>query len=337
MTLNDHMMNPAFGNILIAPESVVMIQKPEETYKPPLVIYHGNCADGFSAAWVFWQHAMKEDLKYEFHAGVYGKHDYPDVTGKIVYLVDFSYSLEEVQKMLKKARMVILIDHHKTAIESLSILGNPSAKLYDKRFKMYTDLERSGAMLAWDFLYNIEYDWETIPVTSAAYIHPPRLLEHVQDRDLWKFKLPQTRDVSANLFSYGYTFENWDRLMKMNVTDTLHFSSAGAAIERKHFKDIKELLKLCKRPMNIGGYLVPVASIPYTMSSDAGAIMAGEFEDGTKFAACYIDTAMERIFSLRSVQGAGLDVSLIAKEYGGGGHKHAAGFKVPRDHILARN
>jgi nanoRNase/pAp phosphatase (c-di-AMP/oligoRNAs hydrolase) len=31
-----------------------------------------------------------------------------------------------------------------------------------------------------------------------------------------------------------------------------------------------------------------------------------------------------------------MDVSEIAKEYGGGGHAKAAGFKVSRDHFLAR-
>jgi nanoRNase/pAp phosphatase (c-di-AMP/oligoRNAs hydrolase) len=36
------------------------------------------------------------------------------------------------------------------------------------------------------------------------------------------------------------------------------------------------------------------------------------------------------IFSLRSTE-EGLDVSEIAKLYGGGGHKHAAGFKVPHE------
>jgi nanoRNase/pAp phosphatase (c-di-AMP/oligoRNAs hydrolase) len=31
-----------------------------------------------------------------------------------------------------------------------------------------------------------------------------------------------------------------------------------------------------------------------------------------------------------------MDVSAIALQYGGGGHEHAAGFKVDRDHELAK-
>ena len=54
----------------------------------PLVIYHGNCADGFSAAWCFWR-KYGEDADY--HAGVY-QQDPPDVTGRAVFLVDLATS-----------------------------------------------------------------------------------------------------------------------------------------------------------------------------------------------------------------------------------------------------
>jgi uncharacterized protein len=79
-----------------------------------------------------------------------------------------------------------------------------------------------------------------------------------------------------------------------------------------------------KRRMNIGGHNVPVANLPYTLSSDAGHLMG----KGEPFAACYMDDPTGRTFSLRSAPD-GIDVSEIAKNYGGGGHKHAAGFKVP--------
>jgi oligoribonuclease NrnB/cAMP/cGMP phosphodiesterase (DHH superfamily) len=97
----------------------------------------------------------------------------------------------------------------------------------------------------------------------------------------------------------------------------------GEAIERKHFKDIDELLKVTTRELIIGGVTVPVANLPYTFVSDA----AGKLSIGKPFAACYWDTPNGRTFGLRS-QKDGLDVSEIAKYYGGGGHKHAAGFTV---------
>ena len=45
------------------------------------------------------------------------------------------------------------------------------------------------------------------------------------------------------------------------------------------------------------------------------------------FAACYYETEKGRVYSLRS-QEYGVDVSVIAALFGGGGHKNAAGFRV---------
>lgn len=273
--------------------------------KKPLVIYHGNCADGFSAAWCFWR---KYGDDCEYMAGVY-QQEPPDVTGRCVYLVDFSYKRPVVLRMLEQATHVVLVDHHKTAIEDL-------AGIESEKFSTITDLNRSGATLAWDLLFP----------------HEPRplLLGHIEDRDLWRFKLPGTREIQACVFSHEYTFEQWDRLMAAGQSELLQMTVAGAAIERKHHKDVAELVAVCKRRMIIGGHDVPVASLPYTLTSDAGHLMA----QGEPFAACYWDTETARVFSLRSSD-EGLDVSEIAKQYGGGGHVRAAGFSVPRDHELA--
>lgn len=269
----------------------------------PLVIYHGNCADGFSGAWCFWR---KYGDGADYFAASYQK-DPPDVTGRVVYLVDFSYKRDVVKAMIQSALSVTLVDHHKTALEDLD--GLPG-------LFMYTDLERSGATLAWDFLFPGE--------------NRPLLLGHVEDRDLWRFRLPGTREIQAVMFSHEYSFELWDRMMAADRAELTQMTVAGAAIERKHHKDIAELLKTCKRRMVIGGHDVPVANMPGTMASDAGHILA----QGERFAAIYWDTADGRKFSLRAADD-GDDVAEIAKAYGGGGHAKAAGFTVPRDHPLA--
>ncbi|WP_187702434.1 hypothetical protein [Burkholderia gladioli] len=269
----------------------------------PLVIYHGNCADGFSGAWCFWR---KYGDQADYVAASYQK-DPPDVAGRVVYLVDFSYKRDVVAQLLELAESVTLIDHHKTALEDLA--GLPG-------LVTFTDLERSGATLAWDFLFPTE--------------PRPLLLGHVEDRDLWRFKLAGTREIQAFVFSQEYSFGMWDKLMAADQAELIKMTAAGAAIERKHHKDVAELVRTCKRTMNIAGHDVPVASLPYTMSSDAGHLMA----QGQPFAACYWDTPSGRTFSLRSTD-VGLDVAEIAAVYGGGGHKHAAGFTVAADHSLA--
>lgn len=271
----------------------------------PLVIYHANCADGFSAAWCFWR---KYGARADYVPGVYQTPP-PPVRGRDVCLVDFSYKRAVVEAMIHEARSVTLIDHHKSALEDLKDLPG---------LAQFTDIERSGATLAWDFLFPDE--------------PRPPLLDHIEDRDLWRFMLPGTREIQAAVFSFGYSFRKWDELMALDEDGLARLAIEGAAIERKHHKDVAELLAVCQRRMVIAGHDVPVASLPYTLVSDAAHAMA----EGEPFAACYWDTAAGRTFGLRS-NGDGLDVSGVAQLYGGGGHKHAAGFSVPRDHELARS
>lgn len=268
----------------------------------PLVIYHGNCADGFGAAWVF---QSRNPQGYDFHPGIY-QNDPPDVTGREVYLLDFSYKRPVVEAMLEKAASVTLIDHHKTALDDLGPIM--------PRMRCHCGLDHSGAMLAWQFMY------EDAP--------PPPLLKHIEDRDLWRFALPYTREIQANVFSHPYDFEVWDKLMVQPIEELV---AEGKAIERKHHKDIEELVGVFRYHRTIGGHTVPVANLPYTLTSDAGHLMAR----GHAFAACYWDTPEGRVYSLRSTD-EGLDVGEIAKQYGGGGHRNAAGFRVPYTHPLGQ-
>jgi oligoribonuclease NrnB/cAMP/cGMP phosphodiesterase (DHH superfamily) len=150
----------------------------------PLCIYHGNCADGFTAAWVVnkWYgegHIDREPM--EFHPGVYQEPP-PDVAGRDVIMVDFSYKRPVLEEMAKKANSILILDHHKTAQEDLA---EPIEGVV-----VEFDLERSGAMMAWNHYF---------PGKLA-----PRLIEHVQDRDLWRFNLPLTRDIQAAIFSYPH-------------------------------------------------------------------------------------------------------------------------------------
>lgn len=291
--------------------------------------------DGFTAAWVvrkYWAELyMGIPPQFSFHPGVYNDPP-PDCTGKDVIIVDFSYKLDVMQQIYAVCNSLTILDHHKTAIDSLEWWINDvevSRQGKPKDLFAVFDLERSGAMLAWNHFF---------PDQPA-----PRFIEYVQDRDLWKFNMPAAREVNAYAFSCEYDFETWDKLMRPELIPDMIVG--GAAIERKHHKDIAELVKVCARWAWISNHFVPIASLPYTLTSDAGHLMCKQVEAGilvssarsqwAQFAACYYDTREHRVFSLRSLDD-GADVSLIAKEFGGGGHKHAAGFRVPRNHYLAQ-
>lgn len=274
-----------------------------------LCIYHRGCADGFGAAWAVWK-ALGDGV--EFHPGVYGAAP-PDVTGRDVILVDFSYKRPVMEAMCQSAASITLLDHHKTAAEELDGLGDgPGIAI---PVFVCIDMEKSGAVLAWE------------------HFHPgkviPRLLQHVQDRDLWRFALSNTREIIACLFSHPFDFGQWDRLAAEIERDPTTILIEGAAIERKLHKDVGELLSTSARVMTIGGYSVPVANLPFTLASDAGNLLCQRSMDGIAppFAGIYYDRPSGRTFSLRSV--GDFDVSEIARKYGGGGHKNAAGFRVP--------
>ena len=280
-----------------------------------LCIYHGNCADGFGAAWAV-RHALGE--RVEFHPGVYGDPP-PDVSGRHVLMVDFSYKREVLEAMGKLAKTILILDHHKTSAEDLAGFKEvaPYAVWYDNTLDMVAegdppiavlfDMGRSGAGITWDYFFSPE--------------PRPELIDHIEDRDLWRFDLDGTRAIQAAVFSYPYDFEIWDNLMDADLSA---LEIEGEAIERKHFKDIEELLAVTKRRMTIGGYTVWVANLPYTLTSDAGHQLC-EVAQAGPFGVCYWDTPDGRVFSLRSV--GDFDVSEIAKKYGGGGHRNAAGFR----------
>jgi uncharacterized protein len=264
-----------------------------------LCIYHGNCLDGFGAAWAV-RHALGDDV--EFYKGIHQQSP-PDVDGLNVLLVDFSYKKDVLDEMLKTAASITILDHHISAQDELSEL------LASGRIKGMFDMKKSGAMLAWQW-FN--------PGQQA-----PDLIAYIQDRDLWSFELAGSREINSALSSYAFDFDVWDRLMSGNKQAIDVLRREGEAIERKLQKDIQTLIDSGVRRMLIGGYDVPVLNAPSAYVSDAGHIMS----IGEPFAACYWDHASGRSFSLRS-SAEGIDVAEVSKKYGGGGHRNAAGFTV---------
>lgn len=261
-----------------------------------ICIYHANCTDGFGAAWAI--HRRWPDA--QFISAQYGTLP-PDCAGARVLIVDFSYPCDALIAMATLAEHITVIDHHKTAQADLAGLNHP-------KIKVIFDMERSGAALAWQFAFP---DHEV-----------PPLLLHIEDRDLWKWSMYMTREIIAGLNSYPQTFKEWDDIF--DYRSHIDLRAEGVVIERKYQQDLKRLIDSPWRTIKIGGHIVPVGNIDMIFASDA----LHEKGKGKPFAAAYVDLHDKRIFSLRSAPD-GLDVSDIAKLYGGGGHKHAAGFKMP--------
>jgi hypothetical protein len=256
-----------------------------------LCIYHGNCPDGFGAAYAVWK---RFGDSVEFYPATHGDPP-PDVTGRDVIMVDFSYKRPVLTKMLEQCKSMIILDHHKTAQADLEGLVDP-------KLTLVFDMDRSGAVITWQ------------------HFHPnsqiPRLLRHIQDRDLWTWKLENSRQILTALDTYDMRFEVWDTLS----VDRL--AVAGEYMVTYYSSIIGDMVDKAEL-MQLDGHVVPVINAPYFMASDLGNILAG----GYPFAVVYSVDSRGVRYSLRSVAG-GLDVSEIAKSHGGGGHFHAAGFQT---------
>jgi len=270
--------------------------------RKPLIIYHYPCLDGFTAAYIAWREFGYEGAEYV--PGSYSEQaEIPDVDDRIVYILDFSYPADVMREIARRAETVIVLDHHKSAEADLLPL------LEEGIIEGEFDMDRSGAGMTWDF-FNV--DEPRIP-----------FINYVEDRDIWRKELPDCEEINLAMFSYEYTFENWDTFC--GSIDWL--KDQGKAIHRKHMKDIHELIEQ-KMLLTIGGYEnIPTVNANYFFGSDLAAILAVDEPFGAYF---WLNAKGEFCFGLRSNADdpKAADVSLIATAYGGGGHKHAAGFRV---------
>lgn len=264
----------------------------------PLVIYHAHCADGWAAAWAAYRRSASwatSTAEPELLPASYGD-DPPEVDGRDVLIVDFSYPRETMLEMHGRARSLLVFDHHKSAAEALA--GLPFAVF---------DMERSGAGLVWDELTG----------------HEPRpwIVDYVEDRDLWRWALPDSRAVSAYLRTIPFELGAWFDVQ----ADGLEVAKARGqsilayvdALVRSHVERAA--------PATIGGHTVPVVNATAVVSE-----VGNELAASAPFAAVWSVAADgSYLYSLRSCASNPdhVDVSEIARRYGGGGHRHAAGFR----------
>jgi oligoribonuclease NrnB/cAMP/cGMP phosphodiesterase (DHH superfamily) len=255
----------------------------------PLVIHH-NDNDGFCAAWVAKNALEKLSELPEFFEANYGQEP-PDVTDRDVFILDFSYKRPVLEQMKAAARSILVIDHHETAKDELAGLDY-----------CIFEIGKAGCQL------------------TREYFNEPRhwLIDYVEDRDLWKFDLWHSKEINAAIASYPKTFDEWDKLARCQNREQIR--GEGIAILRYQERLIE---RACAFPEEIiiDGHKIPIINATM-LQSEIGQRLA----EGKPFAATFTQKIDgKRTYSLRSDPN-GLDVSVIARKHGGGGHKHAAGY-----------
>lgn len=278
-----------------------------EILKPDICIYHGDCQDGFGAAWAVW----KRWPDVEFIPGVHGNEP-PFITGKNILIVDFSYKRPVLETMAYHSKSLTIIDHHKTAQADLEGFEKWSEEHgAGARVKTIFDMNSSGAVLTWKAIH---------PIRAT-----PSLLKFIEDRDLWQFKLSGTKEVSLALSIYPMDFKVWDSLA-LSIDKLI---SEGENLLRHHNSTIEKLVAEAYL-VKWHDQMVPCCNVPHLFASDVGNALLKRFQDAP-FAMTSFRRGDKQIqVSLRS-EDHRLDVSEIAKAYGGGGHRNAAGFQWPTE------
>lgn len=323
----------------------------------PLVIYHANCTDGFGAAFAAW---LKLGDEAEYLPMEYGHSvgaNLPMFEGREVYILDFSFPKPDMVDIFAEAKLVTWLDHHKTAFEMWTGRyvkdGIHIEHDYDPdsmRPWVTLDDTKSGAMLAWEHFH---------PGTEV-----PMLIQHIDDRDRWQFKMDGSKELHAALSSYRpWTFEQWWRLFYdkpgLGTYKRADMILEGTALLRAHSQQVQSALKqarLCQivKPEKQRGRRVEppwshgvsgpnhpgyfdeayvsglAANAPPFWASDLGHELANK--SGT-FGLVWSMAGDGQIHcSLRS--NGDYDVSEIAKAFGGGGHRNAAGFSTDIDTLM---
>ena len=167
--------------------------------KDVVVIYHGDCLDGFGAAWAAWK---KFGNKAEYIAAShYDK--LPRGKGMRAYFLDIVTEDRADLERFRKNNRVTVIDHH-VSTRPITVTTE------DYRY----DIKHSGAVLAF------------------RYFHPgkpvPRALKYIEDMDLWNLALPKTREIRTVLQLMPFDFKSWDAFIR---------KFEGAAFRKKMMED----------------------------------------------------------------------------------------------------
>lgn len=274
----------------------------------PLVIYHGHCPDGFTAAWVTARAvsalgtAIGAKVDVELFVGVYNEPPpLEQARGRDVYVVDFSYPRAAMEALNEAAARLTVLDHHKTAEAELK--GLPYCVF---------DMQRSGAGLAWDYFH---------PTKSRPWI-----IDYVEDRDLWRFQLPDSEAISLRVRLTPHDLEAWDALAAQTTLELMPVAR-GAKLYLEHY--VRDAIRNLYTLHDVDGQGTDAicVNVSYTGISDV-LQEALEKSSGVQLAIGWHLTKEGMLnCSLRSLRS--YDCSALAKRFGGGGHAQASGFRLP--------
>ncbi len=265
-------------------------------HQQTVILYHGKCPDGFGGAYAAWK---KFGDSAEYIPMQYGKPIPEHMEGRDIYFVDFCFDREKMNALTRIAKSITVLDHH----EGVRDVATSFPGVFDPN--------RSGATIAWEYFH---------PHTPA-----PFLFEYLEDYDLYRFTLPDTKALNAYLTLEPYDFERWDEI----VTALEQPEQRNTLIERgriyaehtdkliAHIGASADLVEFEGHTVYLSGTVLQAFTdyLGHELATKQPpfAIMVRPVADGLRV-------------SLRSV--GDFDVAVLARIYGGNGHPGAAAFRL---------
>jgi uncharacterized protein len=265
------------------------------------------CMDGLFAAAI----ANMRHPEAHLVPAIYGLENAPNLNLKerdLVYLLDLTYPAHVLESWHRQGADVVVLDHHKTAMQDLSGLSASIVTNFD--------MNRSGAMLAWDYFFHGD---------------APLIVQYVQDRDLWRKQMPDTDLINLGLASM---MRPLDLQVAIDLALWLIREDGFAQGQLASLKNtgmatevlIRDAIADASRRAQwriVNGYEVPFVRVQGEYEkiaySDIGHRLLN-LHPSAPFAC--VETGGG--WALRS-EDCRLDVSTIAKSLGGGGHRNASG------------
>ena len=267
------------------------------------VIYHGACRDGRAGAYAAWKHFGADA---EYIASYYGTDSHPNLAGREVYVIDYCYKKEDILTVEAETKLLVVLDHHASAKESMELIRN---KVFD--------INHSGSVIAWNYFH---------PDTVV-----PKLLQYIEDYDLWRYALPYSRDIEHYLDALefedgtGFDFSKFDKFVDdFDNPEKFEKMKLEGSYYRKYIDSVITKRITLADKVTFEGHVV-LAVEGGLFNSHLGEALA---KTHPPFAIVWSRYRGLWHFSLRGVGGQ-VDLSQLAKKYGGGGHLNSAGFTLP--------
>lgn len=315
------------------------------------VVYHDNCLDGLASATLANKYLYGEKINIPLgHVNASEKMKFIDnnVIDKIkenknstIYVLDYSFSPEICKHILSKRPLVdiVILDHHETSFGEWPNVERAVVSYPMENVCVYFNNYYSGAFLSLvaftksiEYLNNLPKDKHDVNLINDISANH-NFVKYIQDRDLWKFNFVETKAFCDACFHNVKTIDNMLDYFCENAIQTKlneeNLIKIGITNLNMLDRQLDEIQKTSLNEIVINGHLGYSVNANGFFSSELGSRLC-RLDAEHQYAIIWqvrVDGVVA--CSVRSTPEFEFGSDGISKLFGGGGHKCAAGFKLP--------